>query len=130
MKYHIEVIKSSRYCYINAIADDINKRIGKLCIDLDSEDANRYIDSNNKAAKIIIVHTNSNACGNGIATSLLNKAIELYNNYNLYLSVIPLRSGNKDKDKNDLINFYGKFGFKKYEKDICLTTMIRYSNEV
>lgn len=114
MKYHIEVIKSARYCYINAISNT-NERIGKVCIDLDSEDSNRYKNFNNKAAKIILVQTNQSVCGQGIATALLNKTIEEFKGYNLYLNVIPLRN---DKTKNDLIKFYSKFGFKKFNNDI------------
>ena len=124
IKYHIEHIQTSRYCYFIAISDDTNERIGKLCIDLNSEDSSRYTIYNKKVAKIILVHTNSSVCGNGIATTLLNEAINKFNDYCLYLSVIPLRSGSKDKDKLGLINFYSKFGFKK-DKDICITTMIR-----
>ena len=122
MTYHIEIIKSSRYCYINAISDDKNTRIGKVCIDLDSEDSNRYKNYNNKAAKIILVQTNQSVCKQGIATSLLNKTIEEFKDYVLYLNVIPLRN---DYNKNDLIRFYSKFGFAKYNKDICITTMIK-----
>ena len=120
MKWNIEVIMTSRYCYINAISD-ANERIGKVCIDLDSEDSNRYKNHNNKAAKIILIQTNQSVCGHGIATDLLNKTIEVLNGYNLYLNVIPLRN---DKTKDDLIKFYSKFGFKKYNNDI-ITTMIR-----
>ena len=121
MKYHIEVTKSSRYCYINAISNENHTRIGKVCIDLDAEDSNRYKNQNNKAAKIILVQTNQSVCGQGIATALLNKTIEEFKDYNLYLSVIPLRS---DKTKDDLIRFYSKFGFKKFNNDI-ITTMIK-----
>ena len=126
IKYHIEIIKTSRYCYINAISDN-NERIGKVCIDLESEDSNRYknICIGNNIAKIILVQTNESICGNGIATALLNKVIETFNNYNLYLNVVPLIRSNKDKSKNELINFYSKFGFIRYNKDICVTTMIR-----
>lgn len=124
MKYHIEHIQTSRYYYFNAISDDTNERVGKLCVDLNSEDSSRYTIYNKKVAKIILVHTNSSACGNGIATALLNEAIDKFNNYCLYLSVIPLRNCSKDKDKLGLINFYSKFGFKK-DNDVCITTMIR-----
>ena len=77
---------------------------------------------NKPIAKIILVSTNSSECGKGIATALLNKTIKIFHNYVLYLNVVPLRN---DKDKNGLIEFYSKFGFKRYDKDICVTTMIR-----
>ena len=87
MKYHIEVIQSSRFCYINAISDETNERIGKVCIDLNSEDVTRYEKAyKGKFAKIILVSTSINACGCGVATTLLNKAIDILNDYNLYLN--------------------------------------------
>ena len=129
MQYHIEVIKTSKYCYINAISDN-NERIGKVCIDLKSEDATRYENIyKRKLAKIILVSTAVNVCGKGIATALLNKTIDTLSDYNLYLNVIPLKRNNNDKDKLGLINFYSKFGFVKYKGDICITTMIRISNK-
>ncbi len=121
MKFHIEIKHTSRYCYINAINSN-NERIGKVCIDLDSEDTNRYKVNNKQTAKIILIWTSESYCGQGVATALINKIIELFNDYILYLNVVPLRN---DKDKNGLIKFYSKFGFKKYDKDICVTTMIR-----
>lgn len=120
--YNIHITRTHQFCYINAISKSSNIRIGKVCIDLDSEDATRYKVANKPIAKIILVATNSSECGKGIATSLLNKTIEIFHNYVLYLNVVPLRN---DKDKNELIEFYSKFGFKRYDKDICVTTMIR-----
>lgn len=120
--YDIHITRTQRFCYINAISKSSNIRIGKVCIDLDSEDATRYKVPNKPIAKIILVATNSSECRKGIATSLLNKTIEIFHNYVLYLNVVPLRN---DKDKNGLIKFYSKFGFKRYNKDICITTMIR-----
>ena len=126
MQWNIEVIKTNKYCYINAISNETGERIGKVCIDLDSEDKTRYENIyNGKFAKIILVSTAVNACGKGIATALLNKTIDTLSDYNLYLNVVPLVRTNKDKSKNELIKFYSKFGFKKYNEDICVTTMIR-----
>ena len=39
-----------------------------------------------------------------------------------------MKRDNGDKDKDQLIKFYSKFGFKKYDADICATTMIRTIN--
>ena len=75
MNFNIQVIETKRYCYINAISDKTGDRIGKLCIDLESEDSTRY-KTNKPIGKIILVSTNQSACGNGVATALLNKAIE------------------------------------------------------
>jgi GNAT superfamily N-acetyltransferase len=124
MQWNIEVTRTPRYCYINAISN--NERIGKICVDLQSEDANRYKTvCKGNLAKIILIQTNVSVCGQGIATALLNKTIEELADYNLYLNVVPLVRTNKDKSKNELIKFYSKFGFKKYKEDICVTTMIR-----
>lgn len=130
MQWNIEVIRTNKYCYINAISNETGERIGKVCIDLDSEDKTRYENIyNGNFAKIILVSTTVNACGKGIATALLNKTIDILSDYNLYLNVIPLKRNNNDKDKLELINFYSKFGFAKYKGDICITTMIRISNK-
>jgi len=128
MKYHISVIKSSKYCYIFA-TDDNEEQIGKICINLNSEDVNRYEKIyNGKFAKIILVSTIERAVGQGVATSMMNKVIEVLNDYNLYLNVIPLKRNDKDMDKKELISFYSKFGFTKYDKDICTTTMIKLAS--
>lgn len=124
MALKITTIKTVRYCYINAIFND--ERVGKLCIDLDADDANRYVKAyGGNFAKIVLVETSSAYRGMGIATAMLNKAIEVLKDYNLYLNVIPMKRDDGDKDKDQLINFYSKFGFKKYEDDICTTTMVR-----
>ena len=125
MNYKIAVIKSSKYCYINAMTDT-DERIGKLCIDLDSEDANRYKKAlGGKVAKVILVSTAESAVGKGVATAMMKRAIEVLSDYNLYLNVIPLKRNERDKDKQGLIDFYSKFGFEKYEGDISVTTMVR-----
>ena len=125
MKFHIDVSMTNRYCYLTAISDKTNNHIGKACIDLDSEDANRYKTLNKRAVKVILVWTAESSCNQGIGTALMNKIIELFNDYIIYLNVIPIRNTKFDKDKNGLIEFYSKFGFKRYNKDICITTMIR-----
>lgn len=128
MNYKISVIKSSKYCYAFA-ENDKGEYIGKVCIDLDCEDVNRYKKAySGKFAKIILVSTVESAVGCGVATAMMNKVIEVLSDYNLYLNVIPLKRNDKDKDKNGLINFYSKFGFKKYDGDISVTTMIRLAS--
>ena len=127
MALEITTIKTVRYCYINATFN--GERVGKVCIDLDADDANRYVKAyGGNFAKIVIVETSSAYRGTGIATAMLNKAIEVLKDYNLYLNVIPMKRDDEDKDKDQLINFYSKFGFKKYDADICTTTMIRTIN--
>ena len=102
--FNIEVTRTNRYCYVNAVQD--GERIGKF-------------------AKLILISTSPSHCGQGIATALMNRTIQELNDYNLYLNVIPLKRNESDKDKNQLIKFYSKFGFKIYESDICTTTMVR-----
>ncbi len=122
--FNIEITRTNRWCHVIAVRD--GERIGKVCVDLDSPDKTRYERSlNGPCAKIIIVETSPRYIGHGIATALLNKTIQVLNDYNLYLNVIPQKRNDKDKDKNQLINFYSKFGFKKYDADICTTTMVR-----
>lgn len=127
MTLKITIIKTVRYCYINAIFND--ERVGKVCIDLDPDDANRYEKAfGGKFAKVVIVETSPSYSGKGVATAMLNKAIETLSDYNLYLNVIPMKRNDSDKDKAQLIKFYSKFGFEKYEGDICTTTMVRTIN--
>lgn len=127
MALKITTIKTVRYCYINATFN--GERVGKVCIDLDPDDANRYVKAyGGNFAKVVIIETSSAYRGMGIATAMLNKAIETLNDYNLYLNVIPMKRDDGDKDKDQLINFYSKFGFEKYEGDICTTTMVRTIN--
>lgn len=122
--FNIEVIRTNRYCYVNAVQD--GERIGKVCVDLDSDDSVRYSrEFGGKFAKLILISTSPSHCGQGIATALMNKTIQELKDYNLYLNVIPLKRSDTDKDKNQLIRFYSKFGFKLYELDICTTTMVR-----
>ena len=130
MKYFIEVNNTQNFCYINAIDTVTKERIGKLCIEFNSDDSVRYKDIcvGNNIGKIIYVITNISACGHGVATSMLNKAIELFNDYNLYLNVVPMprQSENKKfRNKKGLMRFYKKFGFVHYTEDICVTTMFR-----
>ena len=121
---NIEVIKTNRYCYVNAVLGD--NRIGKVCVELDADDSMRYIkEFGGKFAKIVLIWTSVLHCKQGIATALMNKTIEVLSDYNLYLNVVPLKRNNNDKGKQQLIDFYSKFGFKIYEPDICTTTMIK-----
>ena len=60
MNYYIEVIETAKYCYINAIDCNTKERIGKLCIEFNSDDSVRYknICVGNNTGKIIYVITN------------------------------------------------------------------------
>ena len=117
MKYRLEVIKGKQYCYINAYVDGNSGRIGKLGV--------KYVGS--KKAKVIYIFTRPRYTNKGVATAMLNKAIEEFSDYELTLNIVPMpREGEKITVKG-LANFYEKFGFLRTD-DICLPTMIRKSS--
>lgn len=126
MKFDIEVTRINNYVYIKAVQD--GSRIGKVCVDLDSDDSTRYINSfGGRFAKIVLVWTSPKYCRQGIATALLNKTVEILKDWNLYLNVIPQKRNENDMDRNQLSAFYSRFGFERYEADICTVTMIKKS---
>ena len=119
MEYKLQVKRGKDYYYVNAF-DNNDNRIGKLGV---------YVDG--KVAKIIYVITNLSACGNGIATSMLNKTIEDFKGYELRLNVVPMpRVGESINHRtvSGLVAFYKKFGFERVN-DPCLPTMIRHDNK-
>ena len=123
MDFDIKVIKTSKYCYIKAVIGGVD--IGEVCVDLNSDDDTRFVKRHSgKFAKIVLVHTSEKYTRQGVASALLNKTIEVLNGYNLYLYVIPSQRNSRDKDKNQLVSFYSKFGFEKTD-DILMTTMVR-----
>ena len=126
MKFDIEVTRINNYIYIKAVLS--GERIGKVCVDLDSDDSTRYVNSfGGRFAKIVLVWTSPSYCRQGIATALLNKTVEILKDWNLYLNVIPQKRNENDMDRNQLIAFYSRFGFERYEADICTVTMIKKS---
>ena len=126
MKFDIEVTRINNYVYIKAVQD--GSRIGKVCVDLDSDDSTRYINSfGGRFAKIVLVWTSPKYCRQGIATALLSKTVEILKDWNLYLNVIPQKRNENDMDRNQLSAFYSRFGFERYEADICTVTMIKKS---
>ena len=123
MDFDIKVIKASKYCYIKAVIGGVD--IGEVCVDLNSEDDARFVKRySGKFAKVVLVHTSEKYTRQGVASALLNKTIEVLNGYNLYLYVIPSKRNSRDKDKNQLVSFYSKFGFVQTD-DVLVTTMVR-----
>ena len=123
MDFDIKVIKASKYCYIKAVIGSVD--IGEVCVDLNSEDDARFVKRySGKFAKIVLVHTSEKYTRRGVASALLNKTIEVLKDYNLYLYVIPSKRNSRDKDKDQLVSFYLKFGFERTD-DILMTTMVR-----
>ena len=124
MNFDIKVTRTDRYCYINAISN--GERIGEVCVALNSDDTARFVKRySGKFANIVLVCTYEKYTRQGVATALLNKTIEVLKDYNLYLYVIPSKRNSNDKDRNQLIAFYSKFGFERFKDDILLTTMVR-----
>lgn len=127
-------IKYTEYngkCCIQAFNKEI--RLGTLIIDINCDEYPRYKEYCNgyKLAKIIIVETNPNYVGQGIATKLIKNTINKYKEYNLILLCSPQkRCEDTDTDTlktvADLQMFYSKFGFIK--TDELLPTMIRKAN--
>ena len=114
--YHIEDFKKNKYHYFNAI-NDKGEIICKIGVDVSGDDYYRFagICNGKKIGKIIYVISNLSICGNGVATTLLNKVIETLKDYNLYLNVIPMpREGEaiNHRTVHGLREFYKKFGFE------------------
>ena len=124
MNFSIQVTRMNEYCYVNAIYN--GEKIGGVGVAFNSNDTARLMKRySGKFAKIVLVSTSGNYTRRGVATALLNKTIEVLKDYNLFLNVIPNKRNCNDKDKNQLITFYSKFGFERYKDDVLVTTMVR-----
>jgi GNAT superfamily N-acetyltransferase len=110
----LETFSTSECHYINAYSGCV--RVGKLGIEK----------KGNNKVNINYVVTNINYTSKGIATMMLNKAIEMFKGYEISLLVKPMpRTGEniKYRTTKGLVEFYKKFGFVRTD-DPCLTTMI------
>lgn len=115
MDIRIDTFVIGNHYYINVYNED--ERVGKLGIELISD----------CKVQIVYVVTNIRYVNNGIATMMLNHAIEKFGNCEISLLVKPMpRKDENDKYKKQagLIKFYEKFGFLK-DNDPCLNRMIR-----
>lgn len=104
-----------------------NVYLGTIVLSDDIE-YNRYKDkcNGNKLLKIVRLETSSKHTGKGVGSALINKAIETYPEYNMYLLCHPMPRGKCDdshKTVEDLRRFYSKFGFVVTGE--LLPTMIR-----
>ena len=127
MDFRIKVKETPKFCFIDAVNDE-GVRIGKVGIEY-SDEYPRYAKHCNgkRLAKIIYVSTSISSCGKGVATELLNTAIDLFEDYNLYLTVVPMpREGESlnHRTTTGLVNFYKKFGFER-TNDPCFVLMIK-----
>ena len=132
VNYTIEESKGNGYYYFLAYNEEKNV-IGKLSIDIKNAEYGRFADRcvETKIAKIILVRTAINYCGNGIATAMLKRALETFSEWNLYLNVVPLpREGEEIKYRSvkGLKDFYSKFGFEQCE--VLPPTMFRKAKKV
>jgi predicted GNAT family acetyltransferase len=110
----IKIIGTGHYYYINAYINE--ERVGKLGMEY----------KGNNKIHINYVNTDIKHTDKGIATMMLNKAIETFKGYEISLLVKPMpRDGEniKYRTTKGLVEFYKKFGFERTE-DPCLTTMI------
>ena len=131
-KYAIEESKGNGYYYFLAYNEEKDV-IGKLSIDIKNAEYGRFADKceGTKIAKIVLVRTAIDYCGKGIATAMLNRALETFSEWNLYLNVVPLpRVGEEIKYRSvgGLRDFYSKFGFEQCE--VFPPTMFRKAKKV
>ena len=111
----IETFNHNEYHYVNVYDGCV--RIGKLGIE----------DKGNNKAHINYVSTNLKYTGKGVATMMINKAIEMFKGHEITLLVKPMpRTGENAKytTVKGLIEFYKKFGFVRTE-DSLMPTMVR-----
>ena len=101
--------------------------MGKVCVELDTDDYPRYknLCNGKNIAKIVRVETEREYCGYGVASAIIRRILYYFYDYNFILLCSPSPRGHNDtlKTVTDLKNFYSKFGFKKTNE--LLPTMIR-----
>lgn len=69
-------------------------------------------------AEVRRVHVNDEYRDKGLGSKLMQSVIDIFGDFNLYLYPSPnriknLNNQNKEEYRNRLVNFYGKYGFKK-----------------
>ena len=122
--FEVSNYKSPKYHYFTAY--DGIKAVGGSTVEV-SENMhyafNEYCKADkDKCAKIVYVQTKASRRGEGVATTILNKVIEMYKDCDIFLQVIPL---DKTNTVATLTSFYEKFGFKRCETAGILPTMVR-----
>ncbi len=114
----IETFSHNEYHYINVY--DGYERVGKLGME----------DKGDNKIHINYVVTNLKYTGRGIATWMINKAIEMFKDHEISLLVKPMpRKGEHSKytTVKGLIEVYKLFGFERTD-DTILPTMVRPAN--
>jgi predicted GNAT family N-acyltransferase len=89
-----------------------NKTIARLYIQSIKEKNGKY------HAEVRRVHVNDEYREKGLGSKLMQKVIDVFGDLNLYLYPSPnrikdLSDTNREDYRNRLVNFYGKYGFKK-----------------
>ena len=116
--------------YIYLIAkNEKNCEVGRLSARLnDGYERFKDLCNGNKCAYIYRIETSYSMLGNGIATSLIQKLLDTYKEYNFYLCAIPSKRGDKDMGYEQLKKFYNKFGFVRTQE--LTPTMFRKSTKI
>ena len=111
--YDIVVVTDyNQKCIVSKLKED-GSSVGSLVIlDGSSKYYNRfaeYCNGNGKLMIITLLLVHQKYAGNGIATALIKKVLEVYKDYNLVLLVHPCAHMAMSGDQ--LQHFYSKFGF-------------------
>lgn len=112
------------------VVNDKDTRIGGAAIEHNDFMHFIYADHCNtdkaRCAKIVFIQTNRSERCKGVATTLLNKIIEDYGDWDLFLNVKPLdTSQERFTTVQELTRFYEKFGFKRCEGAGSMPAMVR-----
>lgn len=115
--------------YFNAYDDD-NTHIGGVAVEHSDFMHYAYKEHCNtdelKCAKIIYVHVFKQFRCKGCATALLNKVLDYYKDWDVFLNIIPLDPKQDGFNTvKGLTKFYEKFGFKRCENPGNLPAMVR-----
>lgn len=125
MNHKVEELKGNYFHYLD-IRNDNGEYIGWTGIEKDDKPHYTFKEFCNekpeKCAKIIYVKTSKSYRNQGVATYLLNKIIKEYEDWDLFLQVIPLDTNNTVAT---LTKFYEKFGFKRCESGGSTPTMVK-----
>ena len=116
-----------KYRVFHAFDRKNSTHLGKVCVELDTDDYPRYknLCNGKNIAKIVRVETEREYCGYGVASAIIRRILYYFYDYNFILLCSPSPRGHNDTLKivTDLKKFYSKFGFKKTNE--LLPTMIR-----
>lgn len=125
MKINVTNHKSKHFHYFYAF-NKKDEKIGWASIEI--TDSLHYTfkqycnEMPDKCAKIVYIKTYKTYRNQGVATTILNEIIKKYEDWDLFLQVIPLDTNNTVQT---LTKFYEKFGFERCETPGSTPTMIK-----